>query len=608
MGYSCLECHRKISSQNPINLQCSSCNQFCHPKCALYCPPLRLKKSGNYRYKRVRNKNWQCESCVLRELPFYDVSDSQLITIATKQVQKNEASLPSCDELNNLFVVHEDDIDTENVNELNPSSIVNDARYMYSSDVGELNFNNEVFVYDNFPMISLNIRSIVNRDNFTKFESFLENLEVKPLVIALNETWITSRSTGPYQSLKGYQFVQNHRTGTVGGGVAFYISDEIHFNRIDSLSIMKEKIFESLFIDVEIEGQSIICGTVYRSPTHNHDLFLSNLTHVLKEGTKINKKIIITGDMNYDILDTQDNSVTSFTDNFFEFGFFPLINIPTRITNTTAKVLDQAWTNILDLPIQAAVLCNPVSDHLPIIMNLAIKKHDTKQPVRKRNFSEQNISKFNGCISEIEIRDILNEKRTDNAYDVFINRYLKVFDDCFPYEDIKPSKKRFKNDWYTADLKDLNDIKERNYNRFIHDQNNKLLERRYLRSKNKYYNKIKTAKKQYFQKLFVKVKHNIKSTWKVINSVLGRNRGKQLFKLRIDGEEVTDETKIADEFNDYFSNVANNLVDKIPNDKKRKHFSHYLPRRNNNSLIFNPTSLTEVLKLANKLSSMKSSG
>ena len=112
---------------------------------------------------------------------------------------------------------------------------------MYSSDVGELNFNNEVFVYDNFPMISLNIRSIVNRDNFTKFESFLENLEVKPLVIALNETWITSRSTGPYQSLKGYQFVQNHRTGTVGGGVAFYISDEIHFNRIDSLSIMKEK-------------------------------------------------------------------------------------------------------------------------------------------------------------------------------------------------------------------------------------------------------------------------------------------------------------------------------------------------------------------------------
>ena len=59
--------------------------------------------------------------------------------------------------------------------------------------------------------------------------------------------------------------------------------------------------------------------------------------------------------------------------------------------------MDQAWTNILDLPIQAAVLCNPVSDHLPIIMNLAIKKHDTKQPVRKRNFSEQNISKFNGC-------------------------------------------------------------------------------------------------------------------------------------------------------------------------------------------------------------------
>ena len=70
--------------------------------------------------------------------------------------------------------------------------------------------------------------------------------------------------------------------------------------------------------------------------------------------------------------------------------------------------------------------------------------------------------------------------------------------------------------------------------------------------------KLKVQKKQYFANLFDHVKNNVKNTWKVINSVLGRKKGKQLFKLRINGEDIKDEVKIADEFNNYFSNVASN--------------------------------------------------
>ena len=62
----------------------------------------------------------------------------------------------------------------------------------------------------------------------------------------------------------------------------------------------------------------------------------------------------------------------------------------------------------------------------------------------------------------------------------------------------------------------------------------------------------------------------MKKTWSVINSVLGRKKGKQLFKLSVDGVEIKDEVKIANEFNDYFSNVAKNLVDKIPTNNGRK--------------------------------------
>ena len=207
--------------------------------------------------------------------------------------------------------------------------------------------------------------------------------------------------------------------------------------------------------------------------------------------------------MNYDLIDTENTFVNSFTSTFFEYGFFPLINIPTRITNTTAKVLDHAWTNILDMPIQSAVLCNPVSDHLPIFINFAAKKAESKLPIQKRNFSEQNITNFNGRVREMEIEDILIEKCTDNAYDLFINRYLDIFNDCFPYENKKPTKRRFKNKWYTASLKDLNDIKERNYGKYIKDPSNRTLEKRYIKSKTIYRNAIVFTKKQYFQNLFV---------------------------------------------------------------------------------------------------------
>ena len=404
MIYSCLRCSRKISPLNLRNLQCKTCKQFCHPKCARYCPPVCLKRIRN-RYKVVRNNKWQCEFCVLQELPFYNIPDSQFSTLAYKQDQKREPHIPSCQELNELFLTNGDEVGVENDNELSSSYINHDSKYIYSSDIRDLNFNDEVVVHGSFPMISLNIRSIVNRDNFTKFEAFVDNLATKPLVIALNETWVSSKSAGPYQSLEGYQFVQNHRKNTVGGGVAFYVSDKIHFNKIEALSIMNEKVFESLFIELDIDGKNILCGTIYRSPSQNHQDFIAILTKTLIEGMKINKNIIIAGDMNYDLIDTENTFVNSFTSTFFEYGFFPLINIPTRITNTTAKVLDHAWTNILDMPIQSAVLCNPVSDHLPIFINFAAKKAESKLPIQKRNFSEQNITMFNSRVGDMEILD-----------------------------------------------------------------------------------------------------------------------------------------------------------------------------------------------------------
>ena len=275
--------------------------------CVKTLPPLCLKKIGNYRFKIVQNQNWTCEACILKELPFYQISTAQITSMVPKFV------LPHIDKLNDLFVNDQRDNEHDDVGddgEFQLTHFSHNTKYKYSNDVVNLNFDDEPEVFESFPIISLNIRSIVNRNNFSRFQAFLQSLSVKPMIIALNETWINDLSQGPYSKLKGYKFIQNNRHINAGGGVAFYVADHLHPTKLHSLYIMKEKSFESLFISVDINGkEDVIFGTLYRSPGLNHTEFSENLDVVLKDSTKKNKQVIIMGDLNYDLLNVSNNNV-----------------------------------------------------------------------------------------------------------------------------------------------------------------------------------------------------------------------------------------------------------------------------------------------------------
>ena len=318
------------------------------------------------------------ETCILQVLPFWDLLNYQVKALNPKFI------LPSCDELNDKFIYEKND---ENVSgdDFKFTYFSYQTNYSYSNNISSLffsffkqDFSEEAEHFESFPIISLNIRSIVNRENFTKFQAFLQNLSVKPSIIAINETWINDSSKGPFSKLKGYKFVQNNMHDHVGGGVAFYVAEHLHFSKIDSLSTMHEKVFESIFVNIEIDGKNVIFGNIYRTPDARHDAFTHQLHLALNESTRLNNQVVIMGDMNYDLLYTSNSYVNNFVNNFFEFGMYPLINIPTRITETTATVLDHFWTNIIDKPTRSAIVANPISDHLPIYLNIGMKNLQKK--------------------------------------------------------------------------------------------------------------------------------------------------------------------------------------------------------------------------------------
>ena len=71
-------------------------------------------------------------------------------------------------------------------------------------------------------------------------------------IIAITKTWVTPLNSGPYNNLDNYIIVQNPRQNLKGGGVAFYMKNNLQSTVIDELSFKNEKVFESIFVKIEL--------------------------------------------------------------------------------------------------------------------------------------------------------------------------------------------------------------------------------------------------------------------------------------------------------------------------------------------------------------------
>ena len=69
--------------------------------------------------------------------------------------------------------------------------------------------------------------------------------------------------------------------------------------------------------------------------------------------------------------------------------------------------------------------------------------------------------------------------------------------------------------------------------------------------------------------------------------------------LNINGKIITDQKRIANSFNQYFVNVADNLANKIPN--KNTTFQDYLKNPNKTELFLKETTSHDISILINEL-------
>ena len=155
-----------------------------------------------------------------------------------------------------------------------------------------------------------------------------------------------------------------------------------HTKIIPEYSKEVENCMESLFFKIKLNDK--ICtnvGCIYRAPNTDIPDFIDEL-EVILNFTK-NQKMYICGDFNIDLLKCGNHQNSDdFVNKLFSYGFFPLINTPTRVTGSTATLIDNIYTNEMSVNIEPGILINDISDHLPILCMVDYifpKKNNTKK-------------------------------------------------------------------------------------------------------------------------------------------------------------------------------------------------------------------------------------
>ena len=233
---------------------------------------------------------------------------------------------------------------------------------------------------------SLNVNGL--RRHFDEVQSLLVDLELH--ILALNEIKLDGLYPEELTHIPGYQQVRLDRS-CKGGGVSIYIRDSMRFRH---RSDIPTKDLELICIEIEPpKSKSFIVLAWYKPPSDLVDVF-NRLENAISHLDRENKELLLLGDTNCDLsnkvagLVTEGN--TKHICNLYElFCFTQLIDEPTRVTLSSATIIDHIATTCPRNIIEAGVHKISLSDYYMVycirIQNGSLTKGHKMITTRKMN-------------------------------------------------------------------------------------------------------------------------------------------------------------------------------------------------------------------------------
>ena len=253
----------------------------------------------------------------------------------------------------------------------------------------------------------------------------------QPDVLLISETWLTPFSPG--LDIPSYELYRQDCVHKKGRGVAILVSSKLRCtDRPDLASKLEES--ECMTIEIKLKnGDCCLVSSMNCPPNSDTSTFLASYNSLICAMKKEKPKGIIIGlDHNLDFLKADKPHATNdFIQNNLDFGLILTITRPTRITNTSATLIDNIIVSQnLCGSYTSSILINDMSDHLPTVCVLNSLISMKKEPIviKSRGTRLQNLSALKRQIQEHDWTQLLTDPSPSNNMEGVHNQLTSIID------------------------------------------------------------------------------------------------------------------------------------------------------------------------------------
>ena len=412
-----------------------------------------------------------------------------------------------------------------------------------------------------FRMGHMNIQGLSNKIDQVRL--LLESQQNQIHVLGLSETKLNVIHPDSAFEINGFQKpLRKDRFINSGGGLIVYVKEGICCNRRTDL---EQESLECIWLEIKpYKSKSFLLGNIYRPPNSTiqwNEIFEDCIENVLRE----DKEIYLMGDINRDRLNNQIKNV--WTEYMEPFGLTQLVSEATRVTSVSSTLIDHIYTNCPENVNSQNVPKIGLSDHFPIFITRKMHIQPPKNAhftISYRSFKKFDETKFIEDLQSVPWDTIKLFEDTDDIMDAWLDLFLQVVDNHVP---IKQHRVKHKNqpEWMSPEI--LEAMKCRDRHKSIGNDDE------YKIWRNKVIKLINNSKKAQYQTFIDNNKGNPSSIYKIFQEVgagKGLHRQSAATSIKADDTLIEDPKDIANEFNNFFVNIASKVKEPTINTNHEK--------------------------------------
>jgi hypothetical protein len=302
------------------------------------------------------------------------------------------------------------------------------------------------------------------------------------------------------------------------------------------------------------------------------ELFFESFGDLALKLQETKKESFIFMDANINLLNLDCPDSQNYMNLLFAAGFLQCIHKATRLQNVSKTLIDHIHCNSLSNNISAGVLISDISDHFLTFVETQSANPSPKQSktLVSRDFSANNLNNFKRDLGLADWNNVINANDVDSAFDCFWSTYSTMYKQAFPLKR-KRFNKNFNciNKFMTAGLLVSRRTKDKLHLTAVSDPLPMNINK-YKAYKTVYQRTIRAAKKLHISERIAANAKNPKKTWQTLNEIMGKSsRSETVSQIRANGGITSDNLVIANHFNQFFTNVGEEISNSVPPVEKR---------------------------------------